>query len=154
VRNKAKQSKAKQSKAKQSKAKQSKAKQSKAKQMIVPTVLCGRAVGIFHARNGEREGKPTRRTWSFEASSNRLNAEHLFCLYDPPGDSKCPFRRVNEAVVERGEPQGCGESRKGPWMALVRRPSERRRSERTRSEAQGRMQGQSVFGYFFRAWKK
>src|SRR3546814_13320594 len=119
---------------KQSKAKQSKAKQSKAKQMIVPTVLCGRAVGIFHALNGEREGKRTRRTWSFEAISNRLNAEHLFCLYDPPGGSKRPFRRVNDAVVERGEAQGCGARRKGTWKYLERGPSGARRRERNRTE--------------------
>ncbi|WP_218186686.1 hypothetical protein, partial [Pseudomonas sp. BAY1663] len=35
-----------------------------------------------------------------------------------------------------------------PWMALVSRPLERRWRERTRSEAQGRMQGQD-FGSFW-----
>ena len=33
------------------------------------------------------------------------------------------------------------ERRKGPWMGLVRRPSERRWSKRTRSAAEGRMVG-------------
>ncbi|MGY4822885.1 hypothetical protein [Stutzerimonas chloritidismutans] len=103
---KAKQSKAKQSKAKQSKAKQSKAKQSKAKQMIVPTVLCGRAVGIFHARNGEREGKPTRRTWSFEAISNRLNAEHLFCFVRSTRRLQTPLQEGERS--RRGEGRAAG----------------------------------------------
>jgi hypothetical protein len=39
-------------------------------------------------------------------------------------------------------------------MALVSRPLKQQWKERTLREAQGRMQGQSGFGYFFRAWKK
>ncbi|HCG39078.1 MAG TPA: hypothetical protein DEW09_08385 [Pseudomonas sp.] len=58
--------------------------------------------------------------------------------------------------MERGERHGCRERTrrppdKGPWRALVRRPSERRRSERTRREATGRMQGQAFLLTFFGA---
>src|SRR5690606_16444740 len=60
------------------------------------------------------------------------------------GSVKCPFRRVSGIVAQRGEPHVCGERLKGPGTALVSRPSERRWSERTRSEAQGRMQGQDL----------
>ena len=44
-----------------------------------------------------------------------------------------PVSRVSGIGAQRVEPQGCGERRRGPWMALVRRPSERRWSERTPS---------------------
>lgn len=54
-----------------------------------------------------------------------------------------------ESLCKGGEPHGCGERLKGPWMALVSRPLEQRCSERTPRVARGRMQGQSVFGYFF-----
>src|SRR5690606_6967178 len=42
-----------------------------------------------------------------------------FLLHEPTDDINAPFRRVSAIVAQRGEPQGCGESRKGPGMALV-----------------------------------
>ena len=55
---------------------------------------------------------------------------------------------VNGIVVEGVERHGCRESRDGPGMALRGVPPERRWSERTRSEAQGRMQGQDLLVTF------
>src|SRR5690606_39949001 len=65
------------------------------------------------------------------------------------GDTNRPFQKGERNRCVEGEPQGCGESRKGPRMALVRRPSERRWSERTLRAAQGRMQGQAFLVTFF-----
>ncbi len=64
------------------------------------------------------------------------------------GNAKRPFRRVSEIVVEGVERHGCRERRDGPRMALRGVPLERRWSERTRSEAQGRMQGQAFLVTF------
>ena len=50
--------------------------------------------------------------------------------------------------MEGVERHGCRESRDGPGMALRSVPLEWRWSERTRSEAQGRMQGQAFLVTF------
>ena len=45
-------------------------------------------------------------------------------------------------VLRRGtEPHGCGETLKGPRMALVSRPPEQRRSEGSLAAGQARMPG-------------
>ena len=59
-----------------------------------------------------------------------------------------PFRRPSAGGVEGVERYGCRESRDGPGMALRGVPLEWRWSERTRSEAQGRMQGQAFLVTF------
>ena len=59
-----------------------------------------------------------------------------------------PFRRVSGIAEEGVERHGCRESRDGPGMALRGVPLERRWSERTRSEAQGRMAGQAFLVTF------
>ncbi len=70
----------------------------------------------------------------------------LFCRVS--SDTNRPFRRVSAIVVEGVERHGCRESRDGPGMALRGVPLEWRWSERTRSEAQGRMAGQAFLVTF------
>jgi hypothetical protein len=68
-----------------------------------------------------------------------------------------PVRRVSGIGVQGVEQHGCCERRKGPWTALVRRPTERRWRERTRNEAQrnaGPDVGCPSFAYFSWANKK
>jgi len=45
-----------------------------------------------------------------------------------------PFRRPSGIVAEGSERHGCRERRKGPWMALVRRPPEQRWNEGSRAQ--------------------
>jgi len=68
---------------------------------------------------------------------------YFFCT-DRQATRTAPFRRVSGIAVEGVERHGCRESRDGPGMALCGVPLEWRWSERTRSEAQGRMQGQDL----------
>ncbi len=70
----------------------------------------------------------------------------FFCRVS--SDTNRPFRRVSGIAVEGVERHGCRESRGGPGMALRGVPLERRWSERTRSEAQGRMAGQAFLVTF------
>ena len=106
-------------------------------------VACGgKCCAVFHPTSRARDsGRAVCRSLALPSA--------CFFLYGRSGDINCPFRRVNGVVVERGERHGCRKSRKGPWMALVRRPSERRRRERTLREAKGRMQGQAFLLTFF-----
>ncbi len=67
----------------------------------------------------------------------------FFCT-DRQATPTAPFRRVSGIAVEGVERHGCRESRDGPGMALRGVPLEWRWSERTRSEAQGRMEGQAL----------
>src|SRR5690606_40824658 len=71
-----------------------------------------------------------------------------FFLHEPTGDTNRPFQKGERNRCVEGEPQGCGESRKGPRMALVRRPSERRWSERTPAQP-GPNGGARPFGSFW-----
>ena len=72
----------------------------------------------------------------------RASLVWFFCRVS--SDTNRPFRRVSGIAVEGVERHGCRESRDGPGMALRGVPLEWRWSERTRSEAQGRMQGQDL----------
>ena len=72
----------------------------------------------------------------------RASLVWFFCRVS--SDTNRPFRRVSGIAVEGVERHGCRESRDGPGTALRGVPLEWRWSERTRSEAQGRMQGQAL----------
>ena len=87
------------------------------------------------------------------------------CMGMQPVNHKCyqlartdsPVRRVSGIGVQGVERQGCRERRKGPRTALVRRPLERRCSERTRNAAKrsdGPYAGGPSFAYFSWANKK
>ena len=64
-----------------------------------------------------------------------------------------PFRRPNGIVVEGSEPHGCGERLKGPRMALVSRPLERRWSEGTSPQARPDVGGKRFWLLFPRLEK-
>ncbi len=98
-----------------------------------------------------------------EGSPRRLKAQRLasllfalflgfafrFSMHGLVGETRFPFRRVSGIVAQGVEPHGRGERLKGPRMALVSRPLERRWSERTLRAAQGRMQGRVFFCLLF-----
>ena len=71
-----------------------------------------------------------------------------FCCTHQQTTPSAPFRRVSGIDVEGVERHGCRESRDGPGMALRGVPLERRWSERTLREAQGRMVGQAFLVTF------
>ncbi len=59
-----------------------------------------------------------------------------------------PFRRPSGIVAEGSERHGCRERRKGPWMALVRRPPEQRWNEGSRAQRDPDA-GARLFGSFW-----
>ncbi len=60
-----------------------------------------------------------------------------------------PFRRPSGIVAEGSERHGCRERRKGPWMALVRRPPERRWNEGSRAQRDPDGRGKAFLLTFF-----
>ncbi len=67
---------------------------------------------------------------------------------EPPGWRIAPFSRASASVVKWVEPHGCGERSRWAMDGPSGPTPERRWRERTRSAAEGRMTGASVFGYF------
>jgi len=94
----------------------------------------------------------------YELSTQKGVALHV--LAQTTRQYRMPLLGGRMESLRRGERHGCCERTrrprdKGPWMALVRRPPERRWSEGSRAQRTGDAQfgcrGRSVFGYFFSA---
>ena len=98
---------------------------------------------------------PFTRPRDVERSPRRLLIFWFICFFctNRQATPTAPFRRVNGIVVEGVERHGCRESRDGQGMALRGVPLKRRWSERTRSEAQGRMQGKTFWLLLWRLTK-